>query len=865
MFCRKCGNQLSDHMKFCPKCGASVITQPAQDTQATAASAETAVPVTETAVSAETTAPMTEAATMPDAPTATTAGQATQILQTAQPASPVAPTVQGATQATAAPTAPMTEAAAMPDAPMPQVAQAPTPAPAAKKKGGMKWVFIGIAAVLLIAAIVFVLFFFLGRNGKDTTTDGTVEETEVSRSKKGEVSFDFRSITTEESLEGVTILVMGGHSNTDGEPLETLTTDGDGRTSVELDPGEYTLVWKKDGYYNGCRDLDIENDAVTVSTHMIPLLSGNEAYILLQWASDLDLDLCVFNAQTNQYINITSPVDAAGNFLYGDNTGEQGYELIHLKDYLDGIYTIFVRDNDSLANGTGSSMEAGTVSVSIYVPDGLIYYKEADTAEDAALWNPVYLYEGAATDLNNYIHDTTDFPQLTQDKNAPTVASNAEAMSVYEAFLRGEYTTVDGKTLTGLLPELSPTDDNWDGYVDRIEYAYLDLGGDGVQELLVTFVGMDIYNPGDDSTYACVLRYDGTGLKMCYDIYSWARYGYNISYYGVVDAGGDGGAATYYFDRTVLNANGEVLPIFSATEEYVLSAYTGPFYEDGFDPTSFSDMPDAGICFYEINGIYYLVYSDDLNVDRASYEEVSAFYGSHGYQIYTQDEIDAILVEQVRSLGIEDRIINDSTEPQIQELDPQYYQEFVNTEDFALTEETTHFLENVAYGLYSALFTTDDFRSDRTEGYYFPDSLLSDPRALEAVLWNIYYGTGESFSNASYPYYSFYQTDGTEVENLLHNLFGGTYDLTVLDSDVNFGSGCYYTDGQLVAYMAAIGQSEIAVFQSTKDDDYYRQYCTVTFNIEQDYEGVTGTVTLSLHKVNNDLGYVITSIEYAHN
>lgn len=813
MFCRKCGNQLSDHMKFCPKCGASVITQPAQDTQATAASAETAVPVTETAVSAETTAPVTGAATMPDAP-------------------------------------------------MPQVAQAPTPAPAAKKKGGMKWVFIGIAAVLLIAAIVFVLVFFLGRNGKDTTTDGTVEETEVSRSKKGEVSFDFRSITTEESLEGVTILVMGGHSNTDGEPLETLTTDGDGRTSVELDPGEYTLVWKKDGYYNGCRDLDIENDAVTVSTHMIPLLSGNEAYILLQWASDLDLDLCVFNAQTNQYISITSPVDAAGNFLYGDNTEEQGYELIHLKDYLDGIYTIFVRDNDSLANGTGSSMEAGTVSVSIYVPDGLIYYKEADTAEDAALWNPVYLYEGAATDLNNYIHDTTDFPQLTQDKNAPTVASNAEAMSVYEAFLRGEYTTVDGKTLTGLLPELSPL---WDGYVDRIEYAYLDLGGDGVQELLVTFVGMDIYNPGDDSTYACVLRYDGTGLKMCYDIYAWARSGYNISYYGVVNGGGYDGAATYYFDQTVLNANGEVLPIFSATEEYVLSAYTGPFYEDGFDPTSFSDMPDAGICFYEINDSYYLVYTDDLNVDRASYEEVSAFYGSHGYQIYTQDEIDAILAERVRSLGIEDRIINDSTEPQIQELDPQYYQEFVNTEDFALTEETTRFLEKVAYGLYSALFTTDDFRSDRTEGYYFPDSLLSDPRALEAVLWNIYYGTGESFSNASYPYYSFYQTDGTEVENLLHNLFGGTYDLTVLDSDVNFESGCYYTDGQLVAYMAAIGQSEIAVFQSTKDDDYYRQYCTVTFNIEQDYEGVTGTVTLSLHKVNNDLGYVITSIEYAHN
>ena len=239
MFCRKCGKPLSDHMKFCPKCGASVVMDapvaPA-GAQATTASVTQAAAPTEqgaTQATAAPTAPVAEAVAMPTAPAAPApAGQATQILQTAQPTSPVAP--------------------------LPQVAQAPTPAPAEKKKGGMKWVFIGIAVVLLIAAIVFVLFFLRGKNEKDTVTDGTVEETEVSRSKKGEVSFDFHSITTSDSLENVTILVMSGHSNIDGEPLETLTTDGDGRASVELESGEYTLVWKRDGYYNGCRDLDVE-------------------------------------------------------------------------------------------------------------------------------------------------------------------------------------------------------------------------------------------------------------------------------------------------------------------------------------------------------------------------------------------------------------------------------------------------------------------------------------------------------------------------------------------------------------------------------------------------------------------------------
>ena len=853
MFCRKCGNQLSDHMKFCPKCGASVITQPAQDTQATAASAETAVPVTETAVSAETTAPVTGAATMPDAPTATTAGQATQILQTAQPASPVAPTVQGATQATAAPTAPMTEAAAMPDAPMPQVAQAPTPAPAEKKKGGMKWVFIGIAAVLLIAAIVFVLFFLRGKNEKDTVTEGTVEETEGSRSKKGEISFDFHSITTSDSLENVTILVMSGHSNIDGEPLETLTTDGDGRTSVELDPGEYTLVWKKDGYYNGCRDLDVENEAVTVTTYMLPLLSDHQAYILLRWDSDQDLDLSVFNAQTNQYINITSPVDASGNFLYSDNTGEQGYELIYLRDYTEGIYTVYVRDNESLVNGTGSSMEAGNVSVSVYIPDGLIYYKEADTTEDAALWNPVYLYQGEPTDLNNYIHDLTDYPQLARDKNDLSVVRNEEAMKVYEAFLRGEYTTKDGKTLTGLLPEFSPEDDNWNGYIDKVEYAYLDLGADNVQELLVTFIGFDVYEPGDDSSVSHILQYDGTDLNVCYSFGSYARGVSGITYYGVLNWEGYAGATSTCLEQSVLDSKGNELMLYSADAELEINSYTYTFDDNGFDPTSYSDMPDAGLCFYEINGTDYIAYENDMNEGRADYDAVSAFYGSHGYQIYTQEEIETLVTERARSLGIEEWILHDSTQPQVWELDTQYYQDYLQPDELVLTDETTLFLGIVAHIL-----------------YLYPDFDMEDSDYLRDFLFLLYWeaeasGLSTSYFNVEWqrdpsdPESGLYisKTNAIMVEKLLTQLFGGSYDLTALRYDADAIVDIYYDDGQLICYAAWLQYSEWAQYQRTEDVPYYNEYKKIVFTIEGD-EYVDGYITLSLRMVNNGLGYMIT-------
>ena len=839
MFCRKCGNQLSDHMKFCPKCGASVVMDapvaPA-GVQATTASVTQAAAPTEqgaTQATAAPTAPVAEAAAMPTAPAAPApAEQATQILQTAQPANPVAP--------------------------MPQVAQAPTPAPAEKKKGGMKWVFIGIAVVLLIAAIVFVLVFLRGKNEKDTVTDGTVEETEVSRSKKGEVSFDFHSITTSDSLENVTILVMSGHSNIDGEPLETLTTDGDGRASVELESGEYTLVWKRDGYYNGCRDLDVTNEAVTVTTYMLPLLSDHQAYILLRWDSDQDLDLSVFNAQTNQYINITSPVDASGNFLYSDNTGEQGYELIYLRDYTEGVYTVYVRDNESLVNGTGSSMEAGNVSVSVYVPDGLIYYKEADTAEDAALWNPVYLYQGEPTDLNNYIHDLTDYPQLARDKNDLSVVRNEEAMKVYEAFLRGEYTTKDGETLTGLLPEFSPDDSTWNGYIDKVEYAYLDLGADNVQELLVTFIGFDVYGPGDDSSFSHILQYDGTDLNVCYSFGSYARGVSGITYYGVLNSEDYDGATSTYLEQSVLDSKGNELMLYSADAELEINSYTYTFDDNGFDPTSYSDMPDAGLCFYEINGTDYIAYENDMNEGRAGYDAVSAFYGSHGYQIYTQEEIETLVTERARSLGIEEWILHDNTQPQMWELDTQYYQDYLQPDELVLTDETMWVLRGIAFSLFGE------------EGTYYPDSLMQDPVHLHSFLSDLFlqmrtgltipYLDVEWKEDTSDPdsYRAYTKTSATTVGNFLTQLFGGTYDLTTFSHDADAYVDLYYDDGQFICSAVGMEWCEWAWPERTEDDPIYDQYKNVVFSVGGD-EFVDGYITLSLRMVNNDLGYMITS------
>ena len=56
-----------------------------------------------------------------------------------------------------------------------------------------------------------------------------------------------------------------------------------------------------------------------------------------------------------------------------------------------------------------------------------------------------------------------------------------------------------------------------------VEYAYIDCGNDGVEELAVRFVGMGIYEPGDDSTVVYVIKEIDGQLEYCYKYQTWAR------------------------------------------------------------------------------------------------------------------------------------------------------------------------------------------------------------------------------------------------------------------------------------------------------------------------------------------------------
>lgn len=158
----------------------------------------------------------------------------------------------------------------------------------------------------------------------------------------------------------------------------------------------------------------------------------------------------------------------------------------------------------------------------------------------------------------------------------PTLTTEELSMEAYKKFLKNEakisfdrfMPKIDGEedlfkkgseyTLSDVLDVITKNYFQFftNTKIAYIDYSYIDCGKDGVNELVLRFNGMDIYEPDDDSTLVYIIKYIDGKLSLCYYYETWARCDATINKYGYYQDGGSNGASNHGFEDGLIDKDG---------------------------------------------------------------------------------------------------------------------------------------------------------------------------------------------------------------------------------------------------------------------------------------------------------------------
>ncbi|MBD5530636.1 MAG: hypothetical protein HDQ98_00325 [Lachnospiraceae bacterium] len=272
------------------------------------------------------------------------------------------------------------------------------------------WV-IAVAGVVLVSALICVFVYYIGRNQPKQISSVTIM---------------FSGVVEDTPIKFVSFELAEGFDNIDGKSIIQARTGADGTANFEVSEGEYTLRWHWERCYDGYQNVTVQGETDFLRKWLIwgrqnpdQPIEEPWAYILLEWQSEGNLDLCVYQEENGRCIGIEPTMDADGSSLYRDDNGDQGYELVYLKDAAVGNYRIYVKDCDSILNDCESRMEAEGVSVSIYTAQGAVYQKSAEAGESAGLWECASLCGGEVSEQDRYLYDLTDYAWVLRDGDDP--------------------------------------------------------------------------------------------------------------------------------------------------------------------------------------------------------------------------------------------------------------------------------------------------------------------------------------------------------------------------------------------------------------------------------------------------------------
>lgn len=259
-----------------------------------------------------------------------------------------------------------------------------------------------------------------------------------------------------------------------------------------------------------------------------------------------------------------------------------------------------------------------------------------DTSTDTATLYEQFLYHDLPATVGN------SYPQ--EDYRTPVLEAGATytlsemSSRVSEYFLNPEYTD---KTS-----------------FDYIQYAYVDCPDNPNTEqknLLLKFVGLNIYSQDDDSYAVFVLSENAGKLSITYEYECWARSATQAFQNGILNDSGSAGAGDHYSGLSALLSDGSYTSIYNLEDlgGWWTSSVNETLYNEVFDENTEVNLI---VSIYTIGNDRYYLY----DMSYCSEEEIpmcetyiDRCRAESGINWSTEEEVETAIQNRCAALGID--------------------------------------------------------------------------------------------------------------------------------------------------------------------------------------------------------------------
>ncbi|MCM1534726.1 MAG: zinc-ribbon domain-containing protein [Clostridium sp.] len=193
--------------------------------------------------------------------------------------------------------------------------------------------------------------------------------------------------------------------------------------------------------------------------------------------------------------------------------------------------------------------------------------------------------------------------------------------------------------------------------VSEVEYAFIDCGGDGVEEMLLRFLwpGANRQESWDDGTQIAVIFCNDGELELVYMDETWERAALDITYDGLISSLLSPNMGRLISTQRYIDGNGDLQTVYSTEDLWgqCVSYLSEAAYNEAFAKTGDYD-PNMGIMRYEIKDEEYCVLYEGGDTEECRY--FISLCEQEGKCFVTKEEMDNLLIQRLGEVRDETRV-----------------------------------------------------------------------------------------------------------------------------------------------------------------------------------------------------------------